>query len=69
MVEDVPAGFFQQERILSGDMRKRQEERVAPDGMDLRKRFSLSFVKNSPAKSRETDIRKKARVPGRPSGT
>ena len=43
MVEDVPAGFSSKK-----DMRKRQEERVIPDGMDLRKRFSLSFVKKQP---------------------
>lgn len=69
MVEDVAAGFPSSKKILSGDMRKRQEERVIPDGMDLMKRLSLSFVKKQPPKSRETGIREKARVPGRPSGT
>lgn len=69
MVEDVAAGFPSSKKILSGDMRKRQEERVIPDGMDLRKRLSLSFVKKQPPQSRETGIREKARVPGRPSGT
>lgn len=43
MVEDVPAGFSSKK-----DMRKRQEERVIPDGMDLMKRLSLSFVKKQP---------------------
>lgn len=60
---------FSSKKILSGDMRKRQEERVIPDGMDLMKRLSLSFVKKQPPKNRETGIREKARVPGRPSGT
>lgn len=60
---------FSSKKILSGDMRKRQEERVIPDGMDLMKRLSLSFVKKQPPQSRETGIREKARVPGRPSGT
>ena len=64
MVEDVPAGFSSKK-----DMRKRQEERVIPDGMDLMKRLSLSFVKKQPPKNRETGIREKAQVPDRPSGT
>ena len=51
MVEDVAAGFPSSKKILSGDMRKRQEERVIPDGMDLMKRLSLSFVKNSRPKA------------------
>ncbi|WP_278338129.1 hypothetical protein, partial [Desulfovibrio piger] len=46
MVEDVLAGFSSKK-----DMRKRQEERVIPDGMDLMKRLSLSFVKNSRPKT------------------
>ena len=63
MVEDVAAGFPSSKSILSGDMRKRQEERVTGE-----KAFPF-LRKKQPPKSRETGIREKARVSGRPSGT